>query len=257
MLTFRNTNIFFASITGCFLVLQIWVKIPGYLYIGILVLYGLILFYGSYNVGSNFFMKVMCSGDTTEKRIAISFDDGPAEQYTPQVLQVLKEQKVAAAFFCIGKRIVENEALFRTVHEQGHIIGNHSYSHALLFDMLPFKRMLKDVQMTDSAVSRLTGLQLKLFRPPYGVTTPAMKKVMETGGYTAIGWNIRSLDTIAVDEDKLLDKLVRLLRPGAVILLHDTQKTTLSVLPRFIQAARNEGYEFVRLDKLLNVEWHA
>ena len=257
MLTFRNTNIFFVTITGCILILEIWFKIPWYVYIGILVLYGVILFYGSYNVGSNFFMEVLCSADTTEKLIAISFDDGPAEQYTPQVLQVLKEQKVAAAFFCIGKRIVENEVLFRTVHEQGHIIGNHSYSHGPLFDMLPYKRMLKDVQMTDVAVRQLIGLQPKLFRPPYGVTTPAMKKVMEKGGYTAIGWNIRSLDTIAVNDEKLLDRLIRLLRPGAVILLHDTQKTTLSVLPRFIQAARNEGYEFVRLDKLLKVKWHA
>jgi peptidoglycan/xylan/chitin deacetylase (PgdA/CDA1 family) len=84
-----------------------------------------------------------------------------------------------------------------------------------------------------------------------------MKLAVENQGYTVIGWNIRSLDTIAKSEQKLLDKLTRLLKPGAVILLHDTQKITLSVLPRFIQAARNEGYEFVRLDRLLNVEVYA
>ena len=84
-----------------------------------------------------------------------------------------------------------------------------------------------------------------------------MKKVMNKGGYTAIGWNIRSLDTMARDDKQLLDKLVRLLKPGAVILLHDTQKITLSILPGFIRAARNEGYEFVRLDKLLNLKSYA
>jgi peptidoglycan/xylan/chitin deacetylase (PgdA/CDA1 family) len=84
-----------------------------------------------------------------------------------------------------------------------------------------------------------------------------MKTAVRNQGYTVIGWNIRSFDTMAKSEKKLLDKLTRLLRPGAIILLHDTQRVTLSVLPHFIRAARNEGYEFVRLDKLLNVEVYA
>ena len=145
----------------------------------------------------------------------------------------------------------------REAHEQGHIIGNHSYSHTPFFDLLNSGAMMKDVQKADEAVSKSIGIRPKLFRPPYGVTTPAMKKVMERGGYTAVGWSIRSLDTIATSEKKLLGKLTKRLHPGAVVLLHDTQKITLSVLPQFIQAARNEGYEFVRLDSLLNIKWHA
>ena len=122
--------------------------------------------------------------------------------------------------------------------------------------MMSARQMLEDVRKTDDAIEKSIGLRPKVFRPPYGVTTPAMKKVMRLGGYTAIGWNIRSLDTVARDDKKLLDKLVRLLQPGAVILFHDTQKVTLSILPEFIRAARNGGYEFVRLDKLLNVRWY-
>jgi peptidoglycan/xylan/chitin deacetylase (PgdA/CDA1 family) len=257
MLTFRNANIFFGTVAVLFLVMQIWFHISAYLYIGLLVLYIAILGYGSYNVGSNFFMEVICSADTKEKIIAITFDDGPVHEYTPQVLRVLREEKVPAAFFCIGKRIVENEDLFRELHEEGHVIGNHSFSHTPSFDMMPSGRMLEDVQKTDEAIKRSIGLQPKVFRPPYGVTTPAMDKVMKLGGYTAIGWNIRSFDTIARNETQLLEKLIRLLRPGAVILLHDTEKITLSILPQFIRAARNEGYEFVRLDKLLNIKWYA
>ena len=257
MLTFRNVNILFGAIAGCLLVMDLWVHIPLSIYIVALLLYVAILVYGSYNVESNFFIKVICSAKTDEKILAISFDDGPADEYTPQVLEVLKQENVRAAFFCIGKRIVENESLFRQVHEQGHVIGNHSYSHTPSFDMMPASRMLEDVRKTDEAIKKAIGLQPKAFRPPYGVTTPAMKTVMSKGGYTAIGWNIRSLDTVARDEKQLLEKLVRLLKPGAVILLHDTQKITLSILPRLISAARNEGYEFVRLDKLLNVKWYA
>jgi peptidoglycan-N-acetylglucosamine deacetylase len=257
MLTFRNTNIFFGILVTFLLILQLWVKVPLYIFFGIVILYCLLLFYGSYNVGSNFFMKVLCSGDTTEKLIAISFDDGPVEQFTPRILEVLKEHNVSAAFFCIGNRVVENDSLLRQVFDQGHLIGNHSYSHTPLFDLLPSRQMLNDVQMTDVVIKESLGFQPKLFRPPYGVTTPAMREVMKKGDYTAVGWNIRSLDTIAKNEKKLLNKLIRLLRPGAIILLHDTQKITLSILPHFIQAARNEGYEFIRLDKLLKVSAYA
>jgi len=257
MLTFRHTNLFFGTLVIFLLIMEIWIKIPVSVYIGMAILYFLILSYGSCYVGSNFFMKVLCSADTSEKLIAISFDDGPVQQYTPDILQVLKEQEVPAAFFCIGWRIAANQGLFRQVHEQGHIIGNHSYSHSPVFDLLPSKQMEHDVQMTDIVIKQSLGLQPKLFRPPYGITTPAMRRVMDQGGYTAIGWNIRSLDTIATNDKKLLNKLIRLLRPGAIILLHDTQRITVSVLPLFIQAARNEGYEFVRLDKLLNVNVYA
>ena len=257
MLTFRNTNIFFGALLLSLLLVQVWIEIPLFVYLVMAGVYLLILVYGTYYVAGNFFMKVLCSANTTKKVVAISFDDGPVELYTPQVLEVLKEQKVPAAFFCIGRRITENESLFRQLHEQGHIIGNHSYTHTPLFDLLPSRKMLEDVQMTDRVIKKALGLRPKLFRPPYGITTPAMKKVMDKGEYTAIGWSIRSLDTIAIDEKKLLNKLIRLLRPGAVILLHDTQKITLTILPRFIQAARNEGYEFVRLDKLLNLEVYA
>ena len=257
MLTFRNTNIILATAIGLLLVLRIWVYIPLYLFIGLLIVYVAIIAYGLFNVGSNFFMKVICSENTNQKVIALSFDDGPVPEYTPQVLQVLKEESVPAAFFCIGKRIIQNQDLFRKVHEEGHIIGNHSFSHTPLFDLMPSNLMLAEVRKTDEAIKRSIGVQPKLFRPPYGVTTPAMGKVMKAGGYIAIGWNIRSLDTVARNDIRLLNKLIRLLKPGAVILLHDTQKITLSILPRFIQAARNEGYEFVRLDKLLNVQSYA
>lgn len=257
MLTFRNTNIFFGMLAISLLILERWFHIPVSIYIGLVVLYSLILFYGSYNVGSNFFLRVLCSGNTSEKKVAISFDDGPAQQYTPQILQILEEHRVPAAFFCIGKRIEENKSLFRQLHEQGHIIGNHSYTHTPIFDLLSTKRMQQDLEQADVAMNEVLGLQPKLFRPPYGVTTPSMKNALKNRGYTAIGWNIRSLDTIAKSEKKLLNKLVRLLKPGAVILLHDTQRITLAVLPHFIKAARNEGYEFERLDKLLNVEVYA
>jgi peptidoglycan/xylan/chitin deacetylase (PgdA/CDA1 family) len=222
-----------------------------------LLVYSGILFYGSYYVGSNFFMKVLCRAKTNAMQIAISFDDGPADAYTAGILQVLKSNNVPAVFFCIGKNIAGNEALLRQITDEGHIIGNHSYSHHFWFDLFSTKKMMADVQMMSDTVKDTIGITPKLFRPPYGVTTPNMKSVMQQGGFTAIGWNIRSLDTVIKEEEKLLQKINDQLQPGAIVLLHDTSKTTLSVLPRFIAAARNKGYEFVRIDKLLNIRPYA
>lgn len=257
MLNFRNTNIAFIIITVIIAGLSARYPVPVYAYLLTAFVYSLFLFYGSYYVGSNFFMKVLCSADTRAMQIAISFDDGPALAYTPEILEVLRSNKVPAAFFCIGKNIAGNEVLLQQIANEGHLIGNHSYSHHFWFDMFSTKRMMADLQQMSETVKNAIGVQPLLFRPPYGVTTPNMRNVMDRTGYKAIGWNIRSLDTVIKDEEKLLQKITGQLKPGAIILLHDPSATTLAILPRFIAAARSRGYGFVRIDKLLNVQPYA
>lgn len=257
MLNFKNTNIAFIIIVLSIAGLATRYYVPVFVYVVIVLVYALLLFYGSYYVGSNFFMKVLCQAKTNAMQIAISFDDGPADAHTAGILQVLKSNNVPAVFFCIGKNIAGKEALLRQITDEGHIIGNHSYSHHFWFDLFSAKKMMADVQLMSDTVKDTIGMTPKLFRPPYGVTTPNMKSVMQQGGFTAIGWNIRSLDTVIKEEEKLLQKINDQLQPGAIVLLHDTSKTTLSVLPRFIAAARNKGYEFVRIDKLLNIRPYA
>ena len=91
-------------------------------------------------MGSNFFIKIVCSAKTDKKEIAISFDDGPAANYTPEILQILKQENIKATFFCIGNRIAGNENILKQIKEEGHIIGNHSYSHHFWFDMYLIKK---------------------------------------------------------------------------------------------------------------------
>ena len=93
----------------------------------------------------------------------------------------------------------------------------------------------------------------KLFRPPYGVTNPNLKKAIIKGNYTPVGWSVRSMDTVIRNEKKLLDKVKRSLKPGAVFLFHDTSKTTVNILPGFIREVKNNGYHIVPLDKLLHL----
>lgn len=257
MLNFRNTSIFIVVLLLLLALLNIRFDIPVYFYVMPVLLYSLIIFYGSYYIGSNFFMKVLCAGNTNARQIAISFDDGPAKEYTSAILEVLKKNNVPAAFFCIGKHIAGKEDLLHRLIADGHIIGNHSYSHHFWFDMFSAKKMQADIQLMSETVNSNTGLQPKLFRPPYGVTTPNMRKVMDNTGYLAVGWNIRSMDTLIKDENKLLQKITGVLKPGAIILLHDTSKVTVSILQQLINEAHDKGYEFVRLDKLLNVAPYA
>lgn len=257
MLNFRNTNIFF--ITGLIVLIGIHIRygLPFYVYLLVLLAYSLIVFYGCYYIGSNFFVKVICSAQTEKKEIAISFDDGPSQQYTPDILRLLKEEDVKAAFFCIGKHIPGNEPILKQAVTEGHIIGNHSYTHHFWFDMFNAGQMLGDLQMMDHEMKRATGLQPKLFRPPYGVTNPNLKKAIINGDYTAVGWNVRSMDTVIRDEKKLLNKVISSLKPGAVFLFHDTSKATVNMLPGFIKEVKNRGYTIVPLDKLLLLKPYA
>jgi peptidoglycan-N-acetylglucosamine deacetylase len=253
MLNFRNTNIFFSILLVVLIGIDMKYGLPFYIYPLLLIVYSLIVFYGCYYIGSNFFIKVICSANTDQKEIAISFDDGPASNYTTEILQLLKQDNIKATFFCIGNRIAGNENIIKKIKEDGHIIGNHSYSHHFWFDIFSSKKMLDDLKKMDRETERVTGMVPKLFRPPYGVTNPNLKKAIIKGNYIPVGWSVRSMDTVIRNEKKLLNKIKQSLKPGAVFLFHDTSKTTVTILPEFIREVKNKGYHIIPLDKLLHL----
>jgi len=262
MLNFRNTSLLFCLLIVGMVLLEFVIEIRWYHYLLLIFVYSLLLCYGSITVQSNFYMKVLNNGTVPRtqagaKQLAISFDDGPADQYTSGILQVLDDLKVPATFFCIGKNIAGREALLNKIITDGHIIGNHSYSHAFWFDIYSARRMKADLQQMTEAVLQATGLKPRLFRPPYGVTNPNLAKATAAHGLISIGWNIRSLDTVVKNPQKLLDKVLKSVKPGAIVLFHDTSETTFSILPSFIQSVRDRGYEIVRLDKMLNIAAYA
>ena len=257
MLNFRNTNIFFIILLAVLIGVDIKYGLPIFIYFILPVSYSLLVFWGCVNVSSNFFIKITCKSETDKNEIAISFDDGPATNYTPEIIRLLKNENIKATFFCIGNRIARNENILKQIHEDGHIIGNHSYSHHFWFDMYSAKKMQDDMKQMDDEMERVIGMKPKLFRPPYGVTNPNLKKAIIRGGYTPVGWSVRSLDTVIKDENKLLDKIIAGIKPGAVFLFHDTSKTTLHVLTEFIQEVKKRGYQIVPLDKLLHLQPYA
>lgn len=252
-MNYRTFNILYIVL------ILIWILIDRHFGIGtsaygwILLLYLFILFIGSYFIQLRFFLKSICSATTPDKCIALSFDDGPGGITTSRILDILKENNVQAAFFCIGvKMTVQKEQLKRILNE-GHIIGNHSYSHNRFFSLFSPAKMLSEIEQTSLVCREITGFSTRFFRPPYGVTNPNLRKAVLQGEYISIGWSIRSYDTVIKNEDRLITRISSSLKPGAIILLHDTMDITVRILPRLLKEIRGKGYRVERLDKLINL----
>ncbi|HEY8396616.1 MAG TPA: polysaccharide deacetylase family protein [Flavihumibacter sp.] len=256
MLSFRNSSI----IVLILITLNIILGGPVGVYWLIGMAYFSLLVWGSMRIDSQFYTRAICrapSKHETSKKIAISFDDGPMEEYTPQILDTLRQFNAPAVFFCIGQRVEANARLAKRIVEEGHIIGNHSYTHHALIDLYGTARLTRELADTNRAIEEATGKKPRYFRPPYGVTTPNLAKAIKNGAMTTIGWNLRSMDTVARSGEQLLEKLRKEVKPGAIVLLHDTMAVTASVLPRFIEALKEQGYEIVPIDQLINEEAYA
>lgn len=209
------------------------------------------LVYASYSIRSGIYLRSFCRKRTREKVVALTFDDGPDPIQTPKVLQILKEQQATACFFCIGHKVKGNEKLLQQMVVEGHLIGNHSFTHSGLFPLYGLSRMKKDLQTCQSELERVTSQPVTLFRPPFGVTNPTIAKAVRQLGYTSIGWNIRTLDTQQPSPDKVLDRIRKGIKPGSIILLHDRMPNSGQLVKQILDLLKEQGYTVVRLDELL------
>lgn len=217
-----------------------------------------VLVLGSMNVRWNFYLQSQnklpalqfkskngtISLETNEKRIALTFDDGPCI-HTPAVLDILKQQKAPATFFLIGNNIAGNEAIVKRMTAEGHAIGNHSFHHGFNFDWQNAQRMLSEMEACNLAIKNITGSDPVLFRPPYGVTNPNLARAVRLSGMRSIGWTLRSMDTVAKDDKKLLNKILRDVKSGDIILLHDRCDITVRILPGLIKRLKDSGFNLV------------
>ena len=218
------------------------------------MIYVLILFYGSYFIHSNFYLPIICNGITDKNEIALTFDDGPNKKNTLLILDVLKQNNLSATFFCIGKKIKENPLPLKRIDDEGHLVGNHSYSHHYWFDLFSTRKMIEELKATDEMAEKIIHKKLNLFRPPYGVTNPNLAKAIKQGKYIPIGWSVRTMDTTIKDEKILLQNITCNIKQGDIFLFHDTQDITAKFLQSFINNVKQQGFEIVRLDKLLKLE---
>jgi peptidoglycan/xylan/chitin deacetylase (PgdA/CDA1 family) len=211
-----------------------------------------IIFYGTVTVSAQFFTPILCAGKTDSGAIAITFDDGPLPGKTDTIVSILKSSQVKAAFFCIGKRVDENPALIKLIHQEGHLVSNHSYSHSAAFDLQSAAKMSMELDLAGDAIQHILGMRPRFFRPPYGVTNPSLAKAIRKGNYLTVGWTVRSFDTMINDKVKLLRRVTCKLKAGDIVLFHDYCDVTIEILPDFLEYVKNVGLKIVRVDELLN-----
>lgn len=252
-LTFKNLRI----VAVLLIVLAFVLQVPwwGYLLIAIIGLS--IAYIGTTQIGSNFHLKAHCKGAGNTKRIALSFDDGVLNpEQSKAILAVLAKHQATATFFCIGNNLATAEqiAVLQQMDAAGHCIGNHSQSHSALFDFYSTQRIIQEIQTADTHIQRHIGKQPLFFRPPYGITTPRIAKALDALEHEAIGWSIRSLDTVIKDPKQLLKRLQQRLHPEAIVLFHDHLPHLPTVLNDFLEYVLNKGYTIVGIDELLQLK---
>ena len=175
-----------------------------------------------------------------ERNIYLSFDDGPRPLITPSVLDILTEYKIKATFFCIGSYVEQHPDIYNRIIEEGHSIGNHSFSHRSGWK-LPVDEYVNDVKRASELINS------KLFRPPYGRITPFQFKVLKNS-YKIIMWDILSKDyDLELSDEQVIKNATSDLTPGSIIVMHDNDKTAnrmRNILPRILDIVLQEGWNF-------------
>ncbi len=220
-----------------------------------LALFLSILFIGSAFICSQFYTKVICRDiRARNKNVFITFDDSPDKTETPLVLEVLKKHDIKATFFIIGEKAEENIELVKEIAGQGHVLGNHSYSHKNYFPLRSTKKIIKEIKKTDNLINSVRLSERIVFRPPFGVTNPSIAKAIKRLKVYTIGWSLKSFDTVTKKRERVLKRLINRTRPGDIVLLHDPVKNIHIVLDKYIEFLKKNNYNFETVDKLLSNE---
>jgi peptidoglycan/xylan/chitin deacetylase (PgdA/CDA1 family) len=196
-----------------------------------------------------------------EKAIALTFDDGPNEPYTSRVLKILRDNDVRATFFLIGENADYFKDSAREIVREGHVVGNHSYSHPFLLPFEPSKYEGKQIDSCEHAIEATTGVHCTLFRPPRGLYSPWLLHALADRGITCLGWSDDGNDWNNVSSSQIADKVIKNAHPGNIILLHDglnlghgvDRSNTVKALPTIISSLKAQGYRFVTIPELLQM----
>jgi peptidoglycan-N-acetylglucosamine deacetylase len=257
ILNFRISTLCFALLIVVLLVFDNVKGLSNWTYLISAVGYFVVVGIGSSNIASQFHLHAICKGESSEKKISITFDDGPVSEYTPQVLDLLKKYHANATFFLIGRKIQGSEDIIRRIDSEGHIVGNHTFSHAYMFDFYPAVTVTKELERTNLIIKNIINKNPQFFRPPYGVTNRAITKAVKRLKLDVIGWNQRSLDTIVDDEEKILKRITSNLKGGDIVLFHDIHPRIITLLEKFLIHCRDNGFIIANLEELINKKAYA
>ena len=194
-------------------------------------------------------VRSQSKSDEVRPVVALTFDDGPNASSTPILLDGLKERKVRATFFLIGENVEkgENEKIVKRMYEEGHLIGNHTYTHCNL-SKLETGEAKKELEQTDTVIEKITGKQPAFARAPYGELPVDSEQDLSR---IYIGWTVDPLDWMTEDAGTVVKTVVEEINPGDIILLHDCYPSSVQAAIRIVDLLQGKGYEFVTVDHLI------
>ncbi|MDP4118015.1 MAG: delta-lactam-biosynthetic de-N-acetylase [Bacillota bacterium] len=191
-------------------------------------------------------------GDTNSKKLYLTFDEGYENGYTPQILDILKENNVKAAFFVTGAYVDREEKLVKRMVREGHIVGNHSVNHPSL-PSISDDEMEKELTQLDEKVKQITGQKMIYVRPPRGEYSERVLAHLSNMGYITVFWSFAYLDwdiTMQRGGEYAYNQIMPYINGGAILLLHAVSSDNAQALDRVIKEAKSAGYKFCTLDEL-------
>ena len=198
-------------------------------------------------------VKVYRSVPTGDKRIALTFDDGPHPTLTPRILEILDRYGIKATFFVVGINAENYPEALKSVAKKGHEIGNHTYSHNLL-KSIPKEKIEKEISDTEREINKIREYDLKLLRPPCGFYDERLEKIAMDKGSKIVLWSIDTLDWSHASAKNMSRKILKNAKDGDIILFHDYvsgEYNTPEALEIIIPILLEKGYEFVTVSELL------
>lgn len=191
--------------------------------------------------------EIYIEEEKEKPKIAITFDDGPNPEWTPVLLEGLKERGVKASFFVIGEKAEKYSEIIQNMYEEGHLIGNHTYSHVQL-TAISKEEACEEITKTCQVLHDITGEYPVYIRPPYG----SWDEQLECGiNLLPVKWNIDTLDWTTSNTANIVSKAVNGAKENGVILLHDNYETSVEAALQIIDRLQEQGYEFVTVDEIL------
>jgi peptidoglycan/xylan/chitin deacetylase (PgdA/CDA1 family) len=196
----------------------------------------------------------ICHGSPQKKAVALTFDDGPDPRSTPVLLDLLRELKVPATFFCVGHKVTAHPEVAARIAREGHLVENHSFAHSNHTNFFTTGRLRAELTQAQNAIEQATGQPPQLFRPPMGLTNPRVFRAARALNLKVIGWTARGLDTKLTEPAEIVERIMKRVRPGGILLLHDGNipaERLVATVRKLFDKLRAEGYEIVRLDRIL------
>jgi peptidoglycan/xylan/chitin deacetylase (PgdA/CDA1 family) len=193
----------------------------------------------------------------TDKVVALTFDDGPGPKNTVQVLEILKKNNVKATFFMVGSMVQAFPKIAKQVAQDGHVIGNHTWHH--WYRRMDTATAAKEIDRTADIIYKTTGEKTSLFRPPGGYLNNGLVAYAKNHHYAVMMWSGESGDAErrSPQVPGMVTNVIKSAKPGGIILMHDgggNRAKTVKALPQMIADLKAEGYRFVTIPELLQIQ---